>query len=263
MTRWPLLTLLLLTACPATTSTPEVIVVHRCKDVNFDDLAGAFAKLEGGKNVTTKSRLLASRGASGLELAFVGKDQRPVRLSSDGAGPDRVTLTEAGSGRVRQMKGTITQDCRVQLEDGWLAGGSWTAVPDATYTFVPFGDAARLDYEPCTERLYRDGDAKNHAAAKRSEDPGDTIPVTRRSWTDVAAFGSGPAPRCKALVNVWVNGEAEVQDTIEVGSGPNARWHYRLDNGYVGTQAVSMRRYEECSGSKKLLGVACATYEVK
>ena len=190
-------------------------------------------------------------------------DQRPVLLRSDGAGPDRVTFTAPGAGRVRQMKGTITPDCRVQLEDGWLAGSQWTAVPDASYTFVPFGDATRLDYEPCTERLYRDAEGKSWAAAKRSQDPGDAVPVTRRSSTDIAAFGAGPGPGCKAIVNVWVNGEAEVQDSIEVGSGPNARWHYRLDNGYVGTQAVSMRRYEECSGAKRLLGVACATYEVK
>jgi hypothetical protein len=267
----PLRSLLLIAAllagCSNVGSKPQVVVVHRCKDVNFNDLAGPFARLEGASNVTTKYRFEANRGASGLELRYVPGNHERYVLRSDGAGPDRVTFTEVGaSGRARMLQGTITKDCRVELADGWSQGGSFSPIPDGSHTFVPFPSASRLDYEPCTERLYLDGDARSEAAAKKAAPVGDTAPVTRRSSTLVAAFGprSEVPAGCKASVHVWANGEAEVMTDLEDdGQGDRIRWSQELSNDFIGLRAVSLRRYAECGGDKTLLGVACAQYEVK
>ena len=262
-----LLTALLTTGCLNVGSKPDIVVVHRCKDVNFDDLSGYFARLEGAQNISTKHRFEARKSAEALELYYVPGTHERYVVRSDGAGPDRVTLTEVGaSGRARQLKGTITKDCRVQLEDGWSSGGAFTAIPGATYTFAPFPSASRFDFEPCTERLYLDTAARSEGAAKKSKAPGDTVPVTYRSNTLVAAWGPRTelGPGCKPVLHIWSNGEAEVMTDLEdSGAGSTVHWKFELSNDYVGPRAVSMRRYAECSGAKRLLGVACARYEVK
>lgn len=262
-----LLGALLLAGCSNVGPQPEIVVVHRCKDVNFDDLTGYFARLEGAQNISTRDRFEARRDGAALELRYVPGNHERFVLRSDGAGPDRVLFTEVGArGRSRQIKGTITNKCRVQLEDGWLAGGSFTAIPDGTHVFAPFPSASRFDYEPCTERLYLDGAARSEGAAKKSKPPGDTVPITRRSTTLVAAWAprSELGPGCKPTVQIWSNGEAEVMADVEdAGRGSTVHWSYQLSNDYVGARAVSMRRYAECGGAKKLLGVACARYEVK
>ncbi len=262
-----LLTALLLAGCSNVGTKPEVIVVHRCKDVNFADLSGYFARLEGANNISTKHRFHATQGPSGLELRYVPGTHERYALRSDGAGPDRVTFTEVGaSGRARTVKGIITAECRVQLDDGWSSGGSFAAIPDGSHTFAPFPTASRFDYEPCTERLYLDGAARSEASAKKAKPPGDTMPVTRRSSTLVGTWASRSelGPGCKPKVHIWSNGEADVMDDLDdSGKGSRIHWAYKLSNDYVGPRAVSMRRYAECGGAKQLLGVACAQYEVK
>ncbi len=262
-----LLFLALLAGCSNVGSKPEIVIVHRCKDVNFKDLAGHFARLEGASNVSTKFRFEAVQAGGVLEIRYVPGNHERYLLRSDGAGPDRVTFTQTGAtGRQRQIKGTINNECRVELEDGWASGGSFTPIAEGKRTFVPFEPASRLDYELCTERLYLDGDARNEAAAKKAAPLGDDVPTTRRSSTQVAAF----APRseleagCKPVLNIWANGEAEVMADLEDdGKGPSLRWSHELSNDFIGARAISLRRYAECGGQKKLLGVACAQYEVK
>lgn len=259
-----LIAVLMITACGEVAPQPEIVVVHRCKDVNFEDLDGYFARLEGGSNVSTKHRFQATQGGAALEIRHVAGDHAAVRYRSDGAGPDRVLFTEVGGKRA--LKGTITNECRVQLDAGTAQGGAFTPSADSSHTFVPFEPAARLDYEPCTERLFLDAAARSQKASKKAKPVGDVLPVTRRSETTVGAWSprSELGAGCKPVIHIWSNGEAEVMTDLEdPGKGDTIHWTYPLANDYVGTRAVSVRRYADCAGQKKLLGVACAQYEVK
>jgi hypothetical protein len=251
--------------CGSVGQKPEIVVVHRCKDVNFNDLSGHFARLEGKNNISTKYRFEAIKGGAALELRYVPGDHKPIVLRSDSAGPDRVTFTQVG-GRGITVEGTINQECRVELDAGPAKDATAASGPHGTHTFAPFESASRLDYEPCTERLYTDGAARSESASKKAKPVTDVLPVTRRSQTTVAAWGprSELAAGCKPVVHIWSNGEAEVMtDLEESGKGSTVHWKYTLSNDFVGSRAISLRRYAECDGAKKLLGVACAQYEVK
>jgi hypothetical protein len=161
---------------------------------------------------------------------------------------------------------SLNAQCRLNVEDGWVAG-----LPDALretdhpsdpYTFVPF-DLRRLDFEPCTERLAIGKSARGSSPGKVVAR--DTVPMITADSLTLAQWSprSDILEGCSAELELWVNGEAEALDIpVEVGN-TTVHWRFDYETHFLGKKGLAMHRIAKCSNNKQLLGVACASIEVK
>jgi len=256
------LLLFALTGCPAAPE-PTVTVVHRCGDLNFDALQGLFGRLEGKTGINSKFRLKALTEGDKPAVHYVGGDDRGVRFVGSRTGNETFDF-DAVEGNRRLQLG-LSSDCRLTVADGNVLNGAFQARPGGEMQFAPFGDLARLDFEPCTGRLFVGAAAKSEAASKKAGPEGE-VPSFKSDSTRLGAWGpkSELAAGCEPRISVYVNGEAEVlEDPLDAQSGDRIAWTTKIENNYVGRQNVSLHRLAVCDGVARVLGAACATYEVK
>lgn len=256
-----------LTAC-GPSEPPQVIVRHRCGDVNFGKIDGVFGKLQGENGVNGKFRVKFERRGEDLYALWVpggfGAHELKAAVESD----DVAVFTETGSGERLRMKASISNDCRVEVKKATVsASGSETESAEPAEKYVPFPDLVNRDFEPCTETLYTGAAAKSWSAAQRFQVP-DEPPVTRSSNMPVAAWSSKDevGPGCEASFDLWTDGQSmEVVGgkTVEEKDG-RLRWYHPYENDFLGLHGVAMHRKVSCPGQEpKLLGVACLQVEVK
>ncbi len=253
---------------PTVGQQPQVIVRHRCGDINFDDLSGTFGKLQGENGVNSKFRVKFGSEGGNLTARWVPGGFEVVALQGAKQDADHAVFTEAGSGERTRVWAEITTDCRIEAAFGTVrADGTEarSAVPADKY--VPFPELANRDYEPCTEQLHTGQAARSYSAAKGAKKPG-TPPVVRSSNMPVAAWSSKGevGPGCTGVFDLWTDGQSvEIlnADTVEDKDGM-LRWHYPYENDFLGLHGVAMHRKVKCEGSEvRLLGVACLSVEVK
>ena len=247
---------------------PQVIVRHRCGDVNFKDLTGYFGKLQGENGVNSKFRARFAAEDGKLKAWWVPGGFEPTYYEGVKKSEDEAVFTEPGSGTRKRVWATITDDCRVEAQFGTVDGsGVETKNPATPDKYVPFEDLKSRDFEPCTETLFYGRAAKSHSAAKAYKKP-EAPPVVRSSNMPVAAWGPAGevGPGCTATFDLWTDGksmEVIAAETVEEKDGM-LRWHHPYENDYLGVHGVSMHRKVKCAGGEeKLLGVACLQVEVK
>jgi hypothetical protein len=262
--------LLLLPGCidVPTSSAPQVTVRHRCGDTNFNDLSGTYGKMQGENGINAKYRVLFETvdGALGAKWVTGGHDRHGLQgVKSD---DDHAVFTETGTGRRVRIWATITNDCRIEAQTGWVDGsGAEEKSPEPAAKYAAFPDLANRDFEPCTERLYFGGTARSWSKAKASKAPKGT-PSVRSSEMTIAAFGpkGEVGPGCRGTFDVWTDGQgmdAIGVETVEA-SGDKVRWHMSYTNDYVGKHGIAMHRKVKCEGGEEtLVGVACVEIEVK
>jgi len=244
------------------------VVLHRCGELNMDSISGSFGRLDGEQAINSKFRILFSRDGGKVGAKFVAGGHERFAMVGHRTGNESMDFTEVGDEgtKRRRLKVSLNAQCRLQVEDGWIAGSSQALReidhPSDPYTFVPF-DLSRLDFEPCTERL-----AIGKAA--RGGSPGkvvalDSAPVitadslTVAQWSPRSVLSEG----CTAELGLWVNGEAEALDVpVELG-GSTIHWRFEYETRFLGKKGLAMHRIAKCSNNKQLLGVACASIEVK
>jgi len=276
MSRTGLLLLLsvALSACgsgePATG--PVVTVYHRCGDLNFDLLEGYYGRLEGDSGVNSRWRLRFERDGDAVTLKYVGGNAERTLLAGTRTGNETMTFDEVGgpadpSGAKRRMKASMTTDCRLQLDQFAVRGAGEQPVEggEAPNRFVPLSELQRLDFEPCTEPVYTGAAAKSASRAKDGLIRPSTPPVVRSDVLPVGTFGpaSEVPSGCTPVVDLYVNGEAEVADLpIGDASGGQLNWRVDFDVSYVGVQHLALHRKAICGEQAQLLGVACTVIEV-
>lgn len=253
---------------PTGSQQPQVIVRHRCGDVNFNELTGTFGKLQGENGVNSKFRVKFTKDGDKLTGYWVPGGLQAFAMDAVTNDADSAIFTGAGSGERRRVWASITPDCRLEAQFGTVkADGSETRDAAPADKYVPFPELANRDYEPCTERLYFGAGAKSHGAAKKSKSA-DSPPVVRSSNMPVAAWGPAGevGPGCIALFDLWTDGQAmEIigGKTVEEKDGM-LRWYHAYENDFLGLHGISMHRKVKCEGADpKLLGVACLQVEVK
>ena len=259
--------LTLVTGCSSSVEQHSV-VLHRCGDLNFDQLSGSFGRLDGEQSINSKFRILFTRSSDRLDAKFVAGGHERFALQGRRTGNESMEFVEAGTAgtKRRRLKVRLNAQCRLSIEDGWISGSPESSReidhPSDPYTFVAF-DLLRLDFEPCTERL-----AVGRAA--RSAKPGKTIgleelPLIKSDSVPLAQWSPRPSlPQgCTAQLDLWVNGEAEALDVpIEVGSG-TIHWRFDYETRFLGKKGLAMHRIAKCANDKQLLGVACANIDVR
>ena len=253
---------------PTGSQQPEVIVRHRCGDVNFNDLNGTFGKLQGENGVNSKFRVKFEKDGNKLRGFWVPGGLQAFAMDAVVKDADSAVFTEAGSGERRRIWASVTSDCRLEAQLGTVrSDGSETKGPAPADKYVPFPELANRDYEPCTEQLYFGASSKSYTASKKSK-PYDKPPVVRSSNMPVAAWGpvGEVGPGCTALFDLWTDGQSmEIigGKTVEEKGGM-LRWYHPYENDFLGLHGVSMHRKVKCEGADaKLLGVACLQVEVK
>lgn len=267
------LLVLLLAACPAGEVQQTVTVYHRCGDLNFEALNGDFGRLDGGSSVNGRHRVrFSKRGEEQLAKYVAGNVERYL-LKGSRTGSETMDFDEVGgprdpSGRSFRLKASLTQDCRIQLEQHWVRGQTEAKIPagQTSETYVKYLELDRLDFEPCTEPLYLRGAAKS-----RDKATGGLIrPATPTVVTeDSVALGTfGPASElgagCRPLIDLWVDGEAVAVDAaVEPAEGDHVHWLYDHSTDYMGVHHLALHRKVACADSTELLGVACTEIEVK
>ncbi|MCO4770321.1 MAG: hypothetical protein KDA24_09850 [Deltaproteobacteria bacterium] len=247
---------------------PQVIVRHRCGDVNFKDLNGYFGKLQGENGVNSKFRVQFGSADGKLTARWAPGGFDVTAYEGTKTGEDTAVFTEVGSGERKRVWATITNDCRIEAQMGTVSGdGTEAKSPIPADKYVPFEDLKSRDFEPCTEVLYTGRAAKSHSSAKSYKKPA-TPPVVRSSNMPVAAWGptGEVGPGCTAHFDLWTDGKSmEVigAETVEERDGM-LRWHHPYENDFLGLHGVAMHRKVKCNGGEaKLLGVACLQVEVK
>ncbi|HCP48171.1 MAG TPA: hypothetical protein DIU15_19185 [Deltaproteobacteria bacterium] len=275
LSRALILTLFFLFAagCDALSPPVEVQVVQRCPGINMDALTGTFGRVEGGNNINSRFRFRFYQEGEKTRAKFVaGKD---ARFLMDGVrtGNESMTLTQVvpepkANERTRRVWLSLNESCRLEAADGWVrfeAGGEREGKePGEPMVFVPF-NLDRLDFEPCTERLYLRKAARDRATAQRTSLP-DKPPVVTESSLPIGTWAprSELAAGCRGEVDLWVDGEAEAEAlAIPAGKGTDIHWYVDFDVRTLGNHGLAMHRIETCGEERKLLGVACANIEVR
>jgi hypothetical protein len=252
---------LLAVGCP--TSEPVVTVVQRCGDLNFDALDGYFGRIRTGNAIDSKYRLHAYSKDGATWVDWVPGGTQAYRMRGTRTGPEAMFLEEA-AGDHRVELG-LSKECRLTLVDGEGKGPAFRPGPEGPMVLAPFPDLARRDFEPCTERLYLGADAKSAAAANKAPPVAQKVPVIKRSETPIAVFTPRSAlpAGCTAQVSLYANGEAESLKQPVDSSGDTISWSLLRSNDFLGLQSLSLRRHAVCEDGERLLGVACAQYEVQ
>lgn len=247
---------------------PEVIVRHRCGDTDFKDLNGTYGKMQGENGINAKYRVRFATTDGQLTAKWVSGGHDRYGLVGVREDIDHAVFTEAGSGRRVRVWATITNDCRIEAQTGWVDGsGAEERSPEPPIKYAAFPGLENRDYEPCTERLYYGREAKSWSAAKASQAPKGT-PTVRSKEMTIAAFGpkGEVGPGCKAAFDVWTDGQgmdAVGLETVEE-SGDKLRYSMLYTNDYVGKHGIALHRKAKCEGGDvQLLGVACVEIEVK
>jgi len=244
------------------------VVIHRCGSLNLDSLSGTYGRLDGGQSINSKFRIRFSRESDSTTARFVAGGHERFLMAGRRTGNETMDFVEQGSDKVRKrrLKVSLNAECRLQVEDGWISGAGESLReqdhPAEPYTFVPF-DLSRLDFEPCTEGL-----AIGKAA--RSRNPGTLVasgevPVVTSDTLPIAQWSAGEeVPQgCSALLDLWVNGEAEALDVPIEGKATGIHWSFDYETRFLGKKGLALHRHAKCAGEKRLLGVACAEIEVR
>jgi len=236
-------------------------------------LEGTFGRVEGGNNINSRYRFRFNREGEKTFARFVaGKHERflmeGVRSGNESMVFSQIVPTPQAGKRSRRIWVSLNEACRLEVADGWFRteGGSERdgKEPGDPMVFVPF-NLDRLDFEPCTERLYLRKAARNRGAAQRSTVP-ETPPVVTESRLPIATWAprSELATGCQPEVDLWVDGEAEAEAMpVKVGSGADIHWYVDFDVRTLGNHGLAMHRIARCGDDRKLLGVACANIEVR
>ncbi len=268
-----LLFVALVTGCPAGEVQQTVTVVHRCGDINFEALNGDFGRLDGGSSVNGRFRVRFVKQGEEQLAKWVGGNVERYLLRGTRTGAETMTLDEVGGpidpqGRSFRVKASLTQDCRLQLEQFRVRGDSETKIPVGmtSEAYVKYLELDRLDFEPCTEPLYLRGAAKNKDQATGGAIRPATPHVVEEDSLPVGTFGPGSelAAGCRPLIDLWVDGEAVAIDAaVEPASGGHVHWLYDYSTDYLGVHHLAMHRKAVCADRTELLGVACTEIEVK
>jgi hypothetical protein len=262
-----ILVLFLGTACSSSSDEEHSVVLNRCGELNMDGLSGTFGRLDGEQSINSKFRILFVRDGERIEAKFVAGGDERFSMVGRRTGNESMEFVEVSSAsKKRRLKLSLNAQCRLTAEDGWVSGSGQALReidhPSDPYTFVPF-DLRRLDFEPCTERL-----ALGKAA--RARNPGklsaaDEVPVitadslTLGQWSARSSLPEG----CTAQIDLWVNGEAEALEFPIEAKGDPMHWRFDYETRFLGKKGLAMHRIAKCANNKQLLGVACATIEVK
>lgn len=268
-----LLLLALLSGCPAGEVQQTVTVYHRCGDLNFEALNGDFGRLDGGSSVNGRYRVRFEKRGEEQLAKWVGGNVERFALKGSKTGAETMRFDEVGDplepgkGAFR-LKASLTQDCRVQLEQYRVRGETETKVPigQTSEVFVKYLELDRLDFEPCTEPLYLRGAAKTKDKATGGTIRPATPPAVTEDTLPVGTFGpeSELAAGCRPLIDLWVDGEAVAIDAaVEAASGGHVNWLYDYSTDYLGVHHLAMHRKAVCADRTELLGVACTEIEVK
>ncbi len=247
---------------------PQVIVRHRCGDTDFKNINGTYGKMQGENGINAKYRVLFNTTDGVLTAKWVTGGHDRFGLVGERQDIDHAVFTEPGTGRRARIWATITNDCRIEAQVGWVDGaGVEEKSPEPPAKYAAFPGLESRDFEPCTERLYYGGAAKSWSAAKGSPEPKGT-PSVRSSDMVIAAFGPNGevGPGCTATFDVWTDGQAmDAQGLTDVEpSGDKLRWSMKYTNDYVGKHGIALHRHVKCEGGdRQLLGVACVEIEVK
>jgi len=244
------------------------VVLHRCGDLNMDTIKGSFGRLDGEQAVNSKFRILFSRDGDKVGAKFVAGGHERFALVGNRTGNESMDFIEQGdaTAKRRRLKVSLNAQCRLSVEDGWVAGPADALReidhPSDPYTFVPF-DLRRLDFEPCTERLAIGKSARGSSPGKLV--PTESVPLITADSLTVAQWSprSDIAEGCTAELHLWVNGEAEALDVPVELSSSTIHWRFDYETRFLGKKGLAMHRIAKCSNNKQLLGVACASIEVK
>ncbi len=244
------------------------VVLHRCGELNMESISGSFGRLDGEQSINSKFRILFGRDGDKVGAKFVAGGHERFALVGRRTGNESMDFIEVGDEgtRRRRLKVSLNAQCRLHVEDGWIAGSSNALReidhPSDPYTFVPF-DLRRLDFEPCTERLAIGKSARGSSSGQVVSF--ETVPAVTADSLTVAQWSprSDVSEGCTAELELWVNGEAEALDVpIEMGKS-TIHWRFEYETRFLGKKGLALHRIAKCSNNKQLLGVACASIEVK
>ena len=267
--RHALLCLALLLSCSCSGDDEAAsVVIHRCGNLNLDSLSGTFGRLDGEQSINSKFRIRFDHEADTITARFVAGGHERFLMTGRRTGNETMQFVQQGTdaARRRRLKVSLDAQCRLKVEDGWLSGAGESLRehdhPSAPYTFVVF-DLSRLDFEPCTERLALGKPARGRTPGKVSSADAvqlvtsDTLPLAQ--WSPRAELPQG----CSALLDLWVNGEAEVLDVPIESEGAYIHWRFDYETRFLGKKGLALHRQAKCGDEKRLLGVACAQIEVR
>lgn len=243
------------------------MVLNRCGDLNMNDLSGTFGRLDGEQSINSKFRILFAKTGDVVQAKFVAGGDERFSMTGRRTGNESMDFVEIGSAnKKRRLKVSLNAQCRLTAEDGWVSG-SGDALreidhPSDPYTFVPF-DLKRLDFEPCTERLALGKPARGAKPGKLSA--ADEVPVITADSLSLAQWSarSSLPEGCTAQIDLWVNGEAEAIEFPVEAKGDPIHWRFDYETRFLGKKGLALHRIAKCANNKQLLGVACASIEVK
>ena len=252
---------------------PTVTIYQRCGDLQFDSLEGWFGRLDNETGINSRWRVRFDRAGDQVMARWVGGNSERYLLQGTRTGNETMTFDEVGGpldpgGAARRVKASLTTDCRLQLDHFDVKGGREQAreAADGLNKFVPYPELQRLDFEPCTEPLYLRGAAKSASKATGGSMRPTPPPVVKEDRLPVGTFGptSEIGPGCRPVIDLFVNGEAEVADmpVDAARSGPQP-WRVDYEIGFVGEQHLALHRKIQCAEEMTLLGVACTVIEVQ
>lgn len=245
-----------------------------CPDLGADTAMGLWVRLEGTRAHTDWRLELVPDGGAGLGpegwLVQPGEPRRRLVADRSGSGwvlteqPTAAAQAAYERGEAGLVRLVVTPDpaaCTLDVAVSRLfsAPGAVDARPDpgaVRLTRAPAG--VELSSRPCDGPLAVGAAAADESAAARAEEApwsGPPGAVAVSAWSDASADGE---EGCIYLSDLWVDGRL-VSRGLPVGPPVDGRRAWRADGVGLapGRHEIELHRVRECSGQRRVLGVAC------